>query len=133
MDFSRSMVLRTWRLRSRCVRLVASFAAPPKPIQANGWSGILMYHRITKQPRGMLSPTWNVTPKKFEEQLSGLLASGFRAIGLRDLLEAVRRGESIPHRRFVVTFDDGYENVYLVAWPILKKLQIPATIFLTTR
>jgi peptidoglycan/xylan/chitin deacetylase (PgdA/CDA1 family) len=53
-------------------------------------------------------------------------------MALRDLLETARRGETIPHQTFVVTFDDGYENVYLEAWPILKSLQIPATIFLAT-
>ena len=91
-----------------------------------------MYHRIAEQLRGIPVPTWNVTPNKFREQLSGLVASGFRAMALRDLLETVRLGKNIPHRTFVVTFDDGYENVYLEAWPILKSLQIPATIFLAT-
>jgi peptidoglycan/xylan/chitin deacetylase (PgdA/CDA1 family) len=120
------------RFRSQCVRHVASFTDPPQTIQGSGWAGILMYHRIAEQIPGISVPTWNVTPKKFEEQLSGLVASGFRAMALRDLLETVRLGKSIPHRTFVVTFDDGYENVYLEAWPILKSLQIPATIFLAT-
>ena len=126
------MDIRIRRFRSQCVRRVASFADPPETIQANGWAGILMYHRVAEQLCGIPIPTWNVTPNKFEGQLSGLVASGFRAMALRDLLETVRRGESIPHRTFVVTFDDGYESVYLEAWPILKSLQIPATIFLAT-
>jgi peptidoglycan/xylan/chitin deacetylase (PgdA/CDA1 family) len=120
------------RVRRQFARHIASFANPAEATQANGCFGILMYHRVAEQLRGIPVPTWNVTPKKFEEQLSGLVASGFRAIALRDLVEVVRRGESIPHRTFVVTFDDGYENVYLEAWPILKSLQIPATIFLAT-
>jgi peptidoglycan/xylan/chitin deacetylase (PgdA/CDA1 family) len=91
-----------------------------------------MYHRVAEQPCGVKAPTWNVTPNKFEEQLSGLVASGFRAMALRDLLETVGRGKDIPNRTFVVTFDDGYESVYLDAWPLLRKLQIPATIFLAT-
>jgi peptidoglycan/xylan/chitin deacetylase (PgdA/CDA1 family) len=136
MDFSGSMDTKMRhfmrRFQRQFFRHVASFADAPEPTQANGGAGILMYHRITTQLRGMSVPTWNVTPNKFEEQLSGLVASGFRAIALRDLLEAVQHDESIPHRKFIVTFDDGYENVYLEAWPILKKLQIPATIFLAT-
>ena len=41
-------------------------------------------------------------------------------------------GEPIPRRTFVVTFDDGYESVYETAWPILKELSIPATVFIVT-
>jgi peptidoglycan/xylan/chitin deacetylase (PgdA/CDA1 family) len=132
MDFGRSMNTRMRRFRSQCVRHLASFADPPETVQANGCAGILMYHRVAEQPCRFPVPTWNVTPNKFEEQLSGLVAGGFRAIGLRDLLKTVRLGDSIPRRTFAVTFDDGYENVYLEAWPILKSLQIPATIFLAT-
>lgn len=132
MDFRRSIDIRLRRFRSQCVRHIASFADPPETIQASGCAGILMYHRVTEQLYGIPIPTWNVTPSKFEEQLSGLVASGFRAMALRDLLETVGLSRSVPHRTFVVTFDDGYENVYLEAWPILKSLQIPATIFLAT-
>src|SRR5947207_1855659 len=96
------------RVRRQLLRHIATFSDPPELIQDNGRCGILMYHRVTKQPRGVPAPTWNVTPNKFEEQLSRLVARGFRAIALGDLLATVRRGESIPHRRFVVTFDDGY-------------------------
>jgi peptidoglycan/xylan/chitin deacetylase (PgdA/CDA1 family) len=42
------------------------------------------------------------------------------------------RGKRIPPKTFVVTFDDGYENVYRYAWPVLKELVVPATIFLAT-
>jgi peptidoglycan/xylan/chitin deacetylase (PgdA/CDA1 family) len=51
------------------------------------------------------------------------------------LTEVLRRHAeraAIPRMRFVVTFDDGYENNLLQALPILNKLQIPATIFLAT-
>jgi peptidoglycan/xylan/chitin deacetylase (PgdA/CDA1 family) len=117
------------RFRRQFFRRVAGFADPP---QTDGCCGILMYHRVAQPPRGIPAPTWNVTPKKFAQQLSGLVASGFRAIALHDLLETVRRGEIIPYRTFAVTFDDGYENIYLEAWPILQRLHIPATIFLAT-
>jgi peptidoglycan/xylan/chitin deacetylase (PgdA/CDA1 family) len=41
-------------------------------------------------------------------------------------------GREIPSHWFVVTFDDVYENVYANAWPILRQLNIPATLFLAT-
>ena len=47
-------------------------------------------------------------------------------------MEYHHKGQPIPRNAFVLTFDDGYECVYTNAWPILKELQIPATIFVIT-
>ena len=94
--------------------------------------GILMYHRITDPTVGLPAPTWNVPPQRFEEQLAGLLARGFEPWPLRKALDYSTRGIAIPRRAFVVTFDDGYENNFTNAFPILKRLRVPATIFLAT-
>ena len=94
--------------------------------------GILMYHRITDHFAGAPVPTWNVTPKRFEEQIAGLLARGFEPWPLRRILAHHRDGLPIPRRAFVVTIDDGYENNFLHAYPILKRMRVPATIFLAT-
>jgi peptidoglycan/xylan/chitin deacetylase (PgdA/CDA1 family) len=94
--------------------------------------GILMYHRIMPPMEGVAPPTWNVEPRHFHRQLSGLLARGYRAWPLRRVLACRRSGERIPARTFVVTFDDGYENVYHHAWPVLRELSIPATVFVVT-
>ncbi|MEN6459147.1 MAG: glycosyltransferase [Thermoguttaceae bacterium] len=94
--------------------------------------GILMYHRVTPAVSGAPSPTWNVTPSQFRRQLAGLLARGWRAWPLRQVLACRKAGEPIPPRTFVVTFDDGYDNVYQNAWPVLKELSVPATVFVVT-
>lgn len=94
--------------------------------------GILMYHRVTPRIAGVSPPTWNVEPRQFRRQLEGLLTRGYRAWPLRRALACRRAGEPIPPRVFVVSFDDGYDNVYLNAWPILKELAVPATVFLVT-
>ena len=94
--------------------------------------GILMYHRITPRITGVPAPTYNVTPQRFHAQLSGLLARGYQAWPLRKVIECNQSGDSLPAKTFVVTFDDGYENNYQDAWPILKALKIPATIFVAT-
>jgi len=51
---------------------------------------------------------------------------------LRRLVESARAGQEIPSHVTAVTFDDGYESVYSNAWPVLKSLGIPATVFLAT-
>jgi peptidoglycan/xylan/chitin deacetylase (PgdA/CDA1 family) len=97
-----------------------------------GKFGILMYHRVVDPPKGVPLPTWNVAPARFRQQLSGLLKRGFRPWSLQRVLATVANGETLPERVFVVTFDDGHESVYRRAWPILRELKIPATIFLAT-
>ena len=100
--------------------------------RANGRFGILMYHRIVDPVRGIEPPTWNVTPAAFRAQMVGLLKRGYQARSLRWAIEAGRQGLPPSERIFVVTFDDGHESVYRHAWPVLRELRIPATLFLPT-
>jgi peptidoglycan/xylan/chitin deacetylase (PgdA/CDA1 family) len=95
--------------------------------------GVLMYHRIAELPSGIAPPTINVTPQRLRQQLSGLLSRGFKPCPLTELVEAHRNGTAIPSNLFAVTFDDGYENNFTAAWPILRELNIPATIFLASQ
>lgn len=94
--------------------------------------GILVYHRIAPIYDQVAEPTWNVTPSKFREQLVELRQRGFEFLPLRDVLRRCEQQQSLPPRTTVITFDDGYGSVYLNAWPVLRELQIPATIFLNT-
>lgn len=105
----------------------ASRGAPPAAT-----FGILMYHRVTERVAGVDEPTWNVTPGQLRRQLAGLLSRGFEAWPLRKLIEVRCASGPIPPNVFAVTFDDGYENNHAQAWPILRELNVPATIFLAT-
>jgi len=95
--------------------------------------GILTYHRTTPCPPELPEPWHNVVPRRFRRQIEGLLARGFQIWPLRKLLERRAQGRPIPRRTVVLTFDDGYESFYLHALPILRKLSVPATVFLPTR
>jgi peptidoglycan/xylan/chitin deacetylase (PgdA/CDA1 family) len=94
--------------------------------------GVLTYHRLALWAGHGPAPTWNVTPRRFREQLEGLRAHGYRPWPLRELLKLGRSGRAFPRRAFVVTFDDGYESVYRHAWPVLAELRVPASVFLAT-
>jgi len=94
--------------------------------------GILMYHRVANHPRGVSRPTWNVTPRRFTDQMEGLLRRGFDPWPLRKVLEYRSLNRMIPRNVFVVTFDDAYANVYFSALPTLVRLKIPATVFVPT-
>lgn len=100
--------------------------------RANGRFGILMFHRIANVVPGIPEPTWNVTPKNFKKQLKRLLELGYEFWPLTKVIDSIRSNREIPDNVTVVTFDDGYGNLYTNAWPVLKELHIPATIFLAT-
>jgi peptidoglycan/xylan/chitin deacetylase (PgdA/CDA1 family) len=100
--------------------------------RSHGAPSILAYHRITHRPAGVPDSTLNVTPRQFERQIAGLLARGFQIWPLRQILECRANAAAIPPHVVALTFDDGYENVYSEAWPILRKLRVPATIFVNT-
>ena len=53
-------------------------------------------------------------------------------LSMDDVIEHYKTGESYPPFSFAVTFDDGFENNYSVAAPILKDLNVPATFYVTT-
>ncbi len=113
----------------------AKFAAGVQNLCGNRCAegfGILMYHRVAERTPGVDNPTVNVTPERFREQLVGLLARGFVAWPLMKLMRAQQAGQTIPGSAFAVTFDDGYENNFSHAWPVLRELNVPATIFLAT-
>ena len=94
--------------------------------------GILLYHRVAPLVPGTPAPTWNVTPERFRSQIEGLLSAGYRIWPLRRLIDCVESGRAVPEKVTAITFDDGYQNNYLRAWPVLDDLSVPATIFVAT-
>ncbi|MBW7886971.1 MAG: polysaccharide deacetylase family protein [Bacteroidetes bacterium] len=92
---------------------------------------ILAYHRILPHDIAVTRGTLAVTEGQFELQLKYFLQKGWKAITLKQLYrDYILIGKS-PKNVFCITFDDGYRDNYLYAFPILKKLNVPATIFLT--
>lgn len=70
------------------------------------------------------------TIEVFSKQME-CLASHFNICSLEDIVERLKI-KDVPDNAVVITFDDGYRDIYLNAFPILKRLSIPATIFLAT-
>lgn len=101
--------------------------------QCDDGFGILMYHRVSEEIPGVATPTMNVTPQQLRLQLAGLLGRGFECWSLTRLIEVNRQQGVIPANVFAVTFDDGFENNYWHAWPVLRELNLPATIFVATK
>jgi peptidoglycan/xylan/chitin deacetylase (PgdA/CDA1 family) len=100
--------------------------------RSNGRVGILTYHRTAFHVPGLPKPLHNVTPDRFEKQITSLLERGFVIWPLSRIIEHGAAGQVVPPRTIALTFDDGYETVYTEVFPILKKLGQPATIFICT-
>ncbi|MDD2865702.1 MAG: polysaccharide deacetylase family protein [Candidatus Omnitrophica bacterium] len=90
-------------------------------------AAILMYHSVGASNGRMTC--LDVTEEAFARQMAFLHARGFHVIRLEELAGILRRGEKVGPRTVVITFDDGYDNNYTKAFPILKKYGLPATIF----
>lgn len=69
--------------------------------------------------------------KKFNTQLN-YLKKYYTFISANDLLECISKNTKLPPYSLLITMDDGYEQNYTLAYPILKLLQIPAIIFIVT-
>lgn len=88
---------------------------------------ILMYHYVNDEEpsRSRLG----VSPATFKRQMRFLSEHKYNVIPLEELAELIRNKRKIPPKTAAVTFDDGYLDNYTQAYPILKKYNIPATIF----
>jgi peptidoglycan/xylan/chitin deacetylase (PgdA/CDA1 family) len=89
---------------------------------------ILCYHCVKDQGNPRLRPT---KIADFEKQMQ-YLSKMCNPISLEKIAQHIQNGTSLPPKAVAVTFDDGYEDNYEYAYPILKKYNIPATFFLTT-
>ena len=69
-----------------------------------------------------------VTPESFEKHI-GWLGDFITPVRLSTWIDRLAQGEPLPRRSVAITFDDGWHDNYTHAYPILKKHNIPATIF----
>ncbi|PIP78960.1 MAG: polysaccharide deacetylase [Gammaproteobacteria bacterium CG22_combo_CG10-13_8_21_14_all_40_8] len=86
---------------------------------------ILMYHMISTPISGAKFNGLRVSPENFEKQLSYLKKNGWQFIGMSEYTS-----HSIQKKQVAITFDDGFEDNYLQAFPLLKKYQAKATLYL---
>lgn len=86
---------------------------------------VLMYHRIIDQP--FIS---GLAPAEFERQIA-YIAKHFRVVAMDELMNEINHNTIKPHS-IALTFDDGHGDFYENAWPILKKYQVPASLYITT-
>jgi len=86
---------------------------------------VLMYHKVNDIPENPTTvPIW-----QFDEQLEQLGGLGYSVVGIDEVIDHYTRGEQLPDRAVLITFDDGYRDTLENALPVLQKHGYPAVIF----
>lgn len=94
---------------------------------------IFLFHGVIRQQRHSVR---NYTAKhllldRFAAVVGDLAAAG-TPVSVPEIVDATMNGKRLPDRSFAITFDDGFENNFSVAAPVLAELKIPATFYVTS-
>ena len=94
----------------------------------NTWAAdnavILLYHHVSSSTPKLTS----VSPDTFRQHMQ-YLADNHTVLPLKQVIESLQNKQSLPEKTVVITFDDGYDNIFDNAHPILKEFAFPYTIF----
>lgn len=119
----------------------SSPSASPKPIVAipvhSGRQArvpILLYHYIGNNPNpdDKARNNLSVSPNQFDEQMGYLAQNGYNPITLDTMVAGLRGVAALPPKPVVITFDDGYVDLYFNAFGILRKYGFRAVAFIPT-
>ncbi|MDD2689423.1 MAG: polysaccharide deacetylase family protein [Candidatus Omnitrophica bacterium] len=89
---------------------------------------IIMYHSVSPDanPKNRLA----VTPETFDRQMRFLKNNHYNVVSLEVLSRLIKEKKKIPPKTIAITFDDGYRDNYAYAFPVLKKYNLCATLFI---
>jgi peptidoglycan/xylan/chitin deacetylase (PgdA/CDA1 family) len=114
-------------------------ATPEPPLEAQaaqdmGYVPILMYHyvRSVDPEQDELGYRLSVTPEVFAEQMAWLDENDYTPITAAHLADCLRGWRDCPERPVVLSFDDGYEDAYTEALPILEAYGFTGTFYVVT-
>ena len=95
---------------------------------------ILLYHDFLATVPDSDPDNFNYinTPQSFEENINVLLKNGYTFISFQELNDAIDGKISLPEKPILINFDDGYYSNYEYVFPILKKYNAKASIFVVT-
>jgi peptidoglycan/xylan/chitin deacetylase (PgdA/CDA1 family) len=90
---------------------------------------IIMYHHIRDEKNG---DRYSVSIENFSNQMALLRKFGYQTISTQQLVEHLVKGRTLPERPIIITFDDGYEDVYLNAYPIMEKYGFSGVVYIVS-
>ncbi|HEX9028013.1 MAG TPA: polysaccharide deacetylase family protein, partial [Anaerolineales bacterium] len=90
---------------------------------------ILLYHHIAETRP---ASRYSVSPADFERQMKHLKSWGYTTISLGALSDALQGSGNLPERPLIITFDDGYQDVYQNAFPVMQQLGFTGVVYVIT-
>ena len=111
------------------------FSSPVTSVnKTSAQTPILMYHHIAAppDPRNQRESDLDVAPVQFETELAYFQRAGYTTITLDELTAALSNQAALPAQPLILTFDDGYIDFYTAAFPLLKRYNAKATIYIIT-
>ena len=95
---------------------------------------ILVYHSVMPHHPGQTAEqrVLDVSDSVFVAQMRYLIDGGYHVVSFAALVDALEGRDTLPNRAVVLTFDDGWENQYSHAFPILRRFGLTATFFVFT-
>lgn len=116
-----------------CSDMVSIGVHPLSKVLSRSKIRILCYHRVCDLPSAKdYEGHVSVSPEGFARQMEFLKKQNFNVISLNQLVEYKDTGADLPPKTVVITFDDGYRDNFVHAFPILKRLNLKATFFVVT-
>lgn len=88
---------------------------------------VLMYHSVSPS-----ASKYSVSPSEFYRQME-YLSKNYQVVSVNRVLDFIEGKTNLPKKAVAITFDDGYLDNYKIAYPILRRKKLPATIFITTK
>ncbi len=114
----------------------ASPATYTGPTTDNFSAVVLMYHRIAdltgSEKQELLARQLAMPPAEFAKELQYLHDNGYTVLRASDIATAAVNHTALPKKAIAITLDDGYADNFTQAYPILKKFNMPATVFIIT-
>lgn len=93
---------------------------------------VLLYHKIDFPPEDVRIRGAFTSPRRFAKQISYLKKKGFEFYTASELVNFYRKNGKFPPKAITISFDDGWQDNYLNAFPVLRKFGVKATIFLVS-
>ena len=117
-------LLSSFAILAVAIAIAALQISPPK--ESTGVRvPILMYHHFDTDAANDMT----VSPEAFEEHIASLCAEGYTSVSFEELRSYVKNGTPLPEKPICITMDDGYLSNYDIAYPILQKYNMKATVF----